>query len=98
MENLTKLEIKPPYDPAIPLLGTYPEKVNWKIYKCVIIKQYTSEHSMNQRREGIQNISWNKQKRKHNISKLMGCSQSSSNREGYNINVKTERKDLKQTT
>ena len=26
MENLTKLEIKPPYDPAIPCLGIYPEE------------------------------------------------------------------------
>ena len=25
---LKKLEIKPPYDPAIPLLGIYPEETN----------------------------------------------------------------------
>ena len=27
MESPKNLKIKPPYDPAIPLLGTYPEKI-----------------------------------------------------------------------
>ena len=56
----------------------------------MIIKQYTSEHSTNQRREGIQNISWNKQKRKHNILKLMGCSQSSSKMNVYSNTILTQ--------
>ena len=35
MENLTKLEIKPPYDPAIPLLGTYPEEPKIEKDTCI---------------------------------------------------------------
>ena len=31
---LKKLEIKPPYDPAIPLLGTYPEEIKTEKNTC----------------------------------------------------------------
>ena len=32
---LKKLEIKPPYDPAIPLLGTYPEETKTEKDTCI---------------------------------------------------------------
>ena len=32
---LKKLEIKPPYDPAIPLLGTYPEETKIERDTCI---------------------------------------------------------------
>ena len=32
---LKKLEIKPPYDPAIPLLGIYPEETNIEKDTCI---------------------------------------------------------------
>ena len=32
---LKKLGIKPPYDPAIPLLGKYPEEIKIKKYTCI---------------------------------------------------------------
>ena len=32
---LKKLEIKPPYDPAIPLLGTYPEETRVEKDTCI---------------------------------------------------------------
>ena len=32
---LKKLEIKPPYDPAIPLLGIYPEKTKTETDTCI---------------------------------------------------------------
>ena len=32
---LTKLGIKPPYDPAIPLLGIYPEESKIEKYTCI---------------------------------------------------------------
>ena len=32
---LKKLGIKPPYDPAIPLLGTYPEETKIEKYTCI---------------------------------------------------------------
>ena len=38
---LKKLGIKPPYDPAIPLLGTYPEETN--IAKDTCIPLFISE-------------------------------------------------------
>ena len=33
-----KLGIKPPYDPAIPLLGIYPEEIKTKVNKWDLIK------------------------------------------------------------
>ena len=33
---LKKLEIKPPYDPAIPLLGIYPEETEIEKDTCII--------------------------------------------------------------
>ena len=35
MEILKKLGIKPPYDPAIPLLGIYPEETKIKRGICI---------------------------------------------------------------
>ena len=35
---LTKLGIKPPYDPAIPFLGIYPEEIKTKVNKWDLIK------------------------------------------------------------
>ena len=32
---LKKLGIKPPYDPAIPLLGIYPEETKTEKYTCI---------------------------------------------------------------
>ena len=32
---LNKLGIKPPYDPAVPLLGIYPEETNIERYTCI---------------------------------------------------------------
>ena len=32
---LKKLEIKPPYDPAIPFLGIYPEETNIEKDTCI---------------------------------------------------------------
>ena len=32
---LKELGIKPPYDPAIPLLGTYPEEPKIEKYTCI---------------------------------------------------------------
>ena len=32
---LKKLGIKPPYDPAIPLLGTYPEEIKMEKDTCI---------------------------------------------------------------
>ena len=32
---LKKLGIKPPYDPAIPLLGIYPEEIKIEKYTCI---------------------------------------------------------------
>ena len=34
---LTKLGIKPPYDPAIPLLGTYPEETKIEKDTCTLM-------------------------------------------------------------
>ena len=34
---LKKLGIKPPYDPAIPLLGIYPEKTKIEKYTCILL-------------------------------------------------------------
>jgi len=34
---LKKLEIKPPYDPAIPLLGIYPEETKTEKDICILI-------------------------------------------------------------
>ena len=34
---LKKLGIKPPYDPAIPLLGIYPEKTKIEKYTCIAV-------------------------------------------------------------
>ena len=35
MEILLKTGIKPPYDPAIPLLGIYPEETKIENYICI---------------------------------------------------------------
>ena len=32
---LKKIGIKPPYDPAIPLLGIYPEEIKIEKYTCI---------------------------------------------------------------
>ena len=37
---LKKLEIKPPYDPAVPLLGIYPEET--KTEKAIFIPMFTA--------------------------------------------------------
>ena len=42
MEFLKKLGIKPPYDPAIPLLGIYPEET--KIEKKIQVLQCSLQH------------------------------------------------------
>ena len=34
---LKKLGIKPPYDPAIPLLGIYPEEIKIERYTCILL-------------------------------------------------------------
>ena len=34
---LKKLGIKPPYDPAIPLLGIYPEGIKLEKDKCILL-------------------------------------------------------------
>ena len=34
---LKKLEIELPYDPAIPLLGVYPEKTKIEKYTCILL-------------------------------------------------------------
>ena len=34
---LKKLEIKPPYDPAIPLLGIYPEETKIEKDTCILL-------------------------------------------------------------
>ena len=40
---LKKLGIKPPYDPAIPLLGIYPEKTKIKKHTCIpLFSQFSS--------------------------------------------------------
>ena len=33
--SLKKLEIKPPYDPVIPLLGIYPEEIKIEKDRCI---------------------------------------------------------------
>ena len=42
---LKKLEIKPPYDPAIPLLGIYPEETRVERHMYPIIHCSTIYHS-----------------------------------------------------
>lgn len=51
------------------------QEESWKIYKHVETKQHTSEQKIGRGRnqKGNQKISQNKQKRKHNTPKPMGC-------------------------
>ena len=47
---LKKLGIKPPYDPAIPLLGIYPEEIKIEKDKCIPLftaALFTIEHGNN---------------------------------------------------
>ena len=47
---LKKLGIKPPYDPATPFLGTYPEETKIERYTCIplfIATLFTIEHGSN---------------------------------------------------
>ena len=47
---LKQLGIKPPYDPAIPLLGIYPKETKIERYPCVplfIAALFTIEHGSN---------------------------------------------------
>ena len=52
MEFLKKLGIKPPYDPAIPLLGIYPEETKIEKDTCIPLEHYLQQLELesNQRR------------------------------------------------
>lgn len=61
------------------------QEQNWNIHKHVKIKQYSPQQPIGQRRNQKRNqqISWEKWKWKHKISKLMGYNKSISNMEVY---------------
>ena len=49
---LKKLEIKPPYDPAVPLLGIYPEeaKIERHMYPLFAVALFTTARAWKQPR------------------------------------------------